>query len=133
MKANIQKDQTHVASLEARSMLRQDSLFAQVTDVNRHPTLFKTMQTLNKGMSTLGRTNTGGTMIKGGKYSDAMECGLCYQTFKNSDQVYNCQNMHVFHTNCYEDSLMDEDDIKQMLKSCPTCGSQMNIVADNEN
>ena len=116
-------------------MIRQESLFKQATDVYRHPTLFKTMQTLNKGMRTtnLGRTSTGEISIKGGKHSDAMECGLCYQTFKNSDQVYNCTSMHVFHTNCYEDSFMDEDDVKQMLNNCPTCGSQMNIIADNEN
>ena len=38
-----------------------------------------------------------------------MECGLCYENFKMTDEVFNCTKGHVFHTHCYEDRVEDSD------------------------
>ena len=67
------------------------------------------------------------------RHTDKMECGLCWENFKMTDEVFNCQNNHVFHTNCYEDRALDtdgHDEITEMLASCPTCNSAMNISLD---
>ena len=39
-----------------------------------------------------------------------MECGLCYQPFKATDEVYNCSKLHIFHVKCYEESQDIESD-----------------------
>ena len=37
--------------------------------------------------------------------ADKMECGLCYEAFQPTDEVFSCKKMHVFHTRCYEESV----------------------------
>ena len=63
-----------------------------------------------------------------------MECGLCYEAFKMTDEVFNCRNNHVFHTRCYDDRAMDtegnNEEIEAMINKCPTCGALMNITVD---
>ena len=46
-----------------------------------------------------------------------------------TDDVFNCQKMHVFHVHCYEERVLDddEDDTSAMISTCPTCGCPMNI------
>lgn len=64
-----------------------------------------------------------------------MECGLCWENFQATDEVFNCQKMHVFHVTCYEDRAVDneeaEDEISAMRNFCPICSSQMNITVDH--
>ena len=47
-----------------------------------------------------------------------MECGLCWETFKMTDEVFSCKKNHVFHTVCYEDRALDtegQDEISDMI------------------
>ena len=72
-----------------------------------------------------------------------MECGLCYEEFKPTDEVFNCQKMHVFHIKCYEESSEADlvgvgdieedrnDDIFKMRNLCPTCNAPMNITTED--
>ena len=61
------------------------------------------------------------------KHAEQMECGLCWETFTMTDEVFHCEKMHVFHTRCYEDRVPDDDeeDTSAMLNKCPTCGCPM--------
>ena len=45
--------------------------------------------------------------VSSSAHTDKMECGLCWETFKMTDEVFNCINNHVFHTNCYDDRALD--------------------------
>ena len=78
----------------------------------------------------------GGTLtesIKENRHTDKMECGLCWEDFKMTDEVFNCAKNHVFHVQCYEDRAEDEygeDESSGMLNECPTCGSAMNITIE---
>ena len=40
-------------------------------------------------------------------HTDKMECGLCWENFQMTDEVFNCTNNHVFHTQCYDDRALD--------------------------
>ena len=63
-----------------------------------------------------------------------MECGLCYQEFLPTDEVFNCQKMHVFHTSCYEERAIDDDEVqdnmKGMINKCPSCNAHMTFDSD---
>ena len=106
------------------------------------PTLLmglKTMQTrkfTQRSESLGGENNLNQLRDKGvdKSYTDKMECGLCWETFTATDEVFNCQKMHVFHTHCYEDRVLEdvEDELDAMINNCPTCNSPMNIVIDRK-
>jgi len=117
------------ARTEGDSALVAGSENNMLPDIEKHPTFLRTMETM-KSLRKKGTIKN--SILESSRHADTMECGLCYETFVNTDAVFNCTKMHVFHTNCYEDSKMDEsggeeDDITAMLNICPTCGSSMNI------
>ena len=54
------------------------------------------------------------------------ECGICFETFEETDEVVECIMVHAFHTNCFEGNKENESDVK-----CPTCHNPMKLaVAD---
>ena len=70
----------------------------------------------------------GSQKSEGQASASKMECGLCYTEFLPTDEVFNCKKMHVFHTNCFEDRAVDDEDegdIKGMISKCPTCNVEM--------
>ena len=74
---------------------------------NRNPTLLKSMQTLKNMKLTEGSSGNQSGMQRSNtsrkSFTDKVECGLCWETFVPTDEVFNCKKMHVFHTKCYED------------------------------
>ena len=68
-------------------------------------------------------------------HEDKLECGLCYETFKPTDEVVNCKRSHCFHTACYEDlAQSDEEQSNEadMRNLCPTCNQSMNLTSLSE-
>ena len=69
-------------------------------------------------------------------YMKRKECGLCFENFKPSDEVVNCNNLHVFHTHCYEDRAVDEeeahDSIGSLRNVCPLCDAPMNLEGTSD-
>ncbi len=65
-------------------------------------------------------------------HEDKLECGLCYETFKPTDEVVNCKRGHCFHTACYEDLAQSDDDEADMRNLCPTCNETMNLTRISE-
>ena len=49
------------------------------------------------------------TSNSSGVGADKMECGLCWVTFKMTDEVFTCKKMHCFHVACFEDIARDEE------------------------
>ena len=101
------------------------------------PTLLMGLQTMqNRKFTERSTSSAGGKNLLRDKgvasFTDKMECGLCWETFAPTDEVFNCQKMHVFHTYCYEDRVDEdgENDTSDMINTCPTCNSPMNITID---
>jgi len=67
------------------------------------PTLLRGLQTMHTRTFTERTGGSAGNKLLGSirSYTDKMECGLCWETFMPTDEVFNCQKMHVFHTHCY--------------------------------
>ena len=45
------------------------------------------------------------------------ECSICFNTFKDNDEIVECMLLHVFHADCFESNRENNEDVK-----CPTCG-----------
>ena len=66
-----------------------------------------------------------------GNYGSNKKCGLCGLPFDQTDLVYNCVKMHVFHISCYENHKAVTEDISNgLVKKCPKCSAVMDTVAD---
>ena len=47
-------------------------------------------------------------MFRGEKKGDVVkECGICYEQFKDDDEIVECILLHVFHTKCFDENKID--------------------------
>ena len=99
-------------------------------DHSKNPLMMKTLKSLHTRRFET-EASDGLNLSQSNRWTDKSECGLCYQSFTPTDEVFNCRKMHIFHTICYEERFMDESDAEdstfQMRNLCPTCNSPMNI------
>ena len=60
---------------------------------------------------------------------DQMKCCICQKKFKETDEVCNCEKMHVFHIDCFEqnDRAQNASEMTSfiMIKKCPICNEAM--------
>ena len=76
---------------------------------SKNPLMMQTLRTIHtRRFDTEG--NNLALSTKSNQYADKSECGLCYQSFLPTDEVFNCSKMHIFHTVCYEERVIDESE-----------------------
>ena len=98
--------------------------------------MYRTVQTLrrnthrsvNSRRYTQKSEKTPEEVLQSGNHDDHSKCGLCGQKFEQTDLVFNCTRMHVFHTRCFE--VTSNDKLKELNK-CPACNAEMDIVTDD--
>ena len=140
-KARMAGDKELVANQEVENPALQRSATQKLMQsATENPTMLMAFNKLytRKNVRT-NRESSGNPLIEtngDGMHTDKMECGLCWETFQMTDEVFNCKNNHVFHTRCYDDRAMDtegiDDEMTSMMNKCPTCGAQMNISLDQQ-
>ena len=54
------------------------------------------------------------------------ECGICFDIFKEEDEVVECVLVHVYHSSCFEDNKENDKDDK-----CHQCHNPMKLTRSN--